>query len=145
MTIRFLTPEGMTPWLAKVAESSRVLAPRKEGKSVVFRQWTAEDGDPLLAKATISPKAVVLPPCETLVEYKTVKDENNLADVKLVLNAPIEAEPTLLFACRPCDTRGIVAKLFDGYKPGTDADAVPPFLGFEVEEKNIKEHHIEGA
>ena len=41
----------------------------------------------------------------------------------------------VLFAC-------IVGKLFDGYKPGTDINAVPPFLGFEPEEKNIKEHQI---
>lgn len=38
----------------------------------------------------------------------------------------------------------IVNKLFE-YAPGMDATAVPPLLGFEPEEKNITERHIEGA
>ena len=42
-------------------------------------------------------------------------------------------------------TGRIVQRLFDGYQPGTNADAIPPFLGYEVEEKNIPEHHIERA
>ncbi len=33
----------------------------------------------------------------------------------------------------------IVSDIFDGYKAGMKADAVPPLLGYEVEEKNIKE------
>ena len=37
-----------------------------------------------------------------------------------------------------------VKKLFE-YAPGMDENAVPPLLGFELEEKNIHEHHIEGA
>ena len=32
-----------------------------------------------------------------------------------------------------------VGQLFDGYKPGVDPEAVPPMLGYEVEEKNIHE------
>ncbi len=32
-----------------------------------------------------------------------------------------------------------VAKLFDGYRPGKDPEALPPLLGYEVEEKNIHE------
>ena len=32
-----------------------------------------------------------------------------------------------------------VAQLFDGYKPGLDPEAVPPLLGYELEEKNIHE------
>ncbi len=32
-----------------------------------------------------------------------------------------------------------LGQLFDGYKAGMKADAVPPLLGYEVEEKNIKE------
>ena len=38
----------------------------------------------------------------------------------------------------------VVKKLFE-YAPGMDVDAVPPLLGFQLEEKNIHEHHIEGA
>lgn len=38
----------------------------------------------------------------------------------------------------------VVKKLFE-YAPGMDENAVPPLLGFELEEKNIHERHIEGA
>ena len=35
-----------------------------------------------------------------------------------------------------------VAELFDGYKSGTDPEATPPLLGYEVEEKNIKQREL---
>ncbi|MEG2004613.1 MAG: hydrogenase iron-sulfur subunit [Bilophila sp.] len=38
----------------------------------------------------------------------------------------------------------VVKKLFE-YAPGMDETAVPPLLGFQLEEKNIHERHIEGA
>jgi ferredoxin len=38
----------------------------------------------------------------------------------------------------------IVNRLFD-YEAGRDAAALPPLLGFEVQERNIQEHHIKGA
>lgn len=109
MTPRFLKSDGLVDWLAKVAESRRVLAPKKEGKSIVFRPWNKADGAPLLAKATISPKGVVFPACETLMDIKSTKDAENPAKANITLAVPAAAEPTLLFACRPCDARGIFA------------------------------------
>ena len=38
----------------------------------------------------------------------------------------------------------IVNRLF-GYEAGRDIAALPPLLGFEVQERNIQEHHIGGA
>lgn len=38
----------------------------------------------------------------------------------------------------------VMKKLFE-YAPGMDVNATPPLLGFEVEEKHIQDHHIEGA
>ncbi len=109
MTIRFLAADGLASWLAKVAQTRRVLAPRKEGKAVLFRTWKEGDPAPELAKSSISPKGAIFPACETLAKYKTTKDENDLAKVSLSLEAPTEAEPTLLFGCRSCDARGLVA------------------------------------
>ncbi len=42
-------------------------------------------------------------------------------------------------------TGRIVRRLFDGYVPGTDATAVPPFLTFRTEEPAIPERRIEGV
>lgn len=59
-----------------------------------------------LEKATVPPKAAVLPQCETLVSYKKSKDPENPERVTMSLDDSIEAQPTVVFACRPCDARG---------------------------------------
>ncbi len=105
---RFLAADGMASWLADVAKTHKVFAPKKEGKSVVFRQWTADSEAPILDKATVSPKGVVLPSSETLFTFKTEKDAENLAKTELKLDNAFAAEPTVIFACRSCDTRGFV-------------------------------------
>ena len=68
----FATPKELTGWLSKLASSKRVLAPRQEGPSVVFRAYTAEeladaDVNALLKRSYSSPKQAILPQCETLV------------------------------------------------------------------------------
>ena len=54
--IRFLAADKLASWLAEVAASRQVLAPRQEGKAVVFRPLVAGE-TPSLARATVSPKA----------------------------------------------------------------------------------------
>ena len=66
--IRFLAADKLASWLAEVAASRQVLAPRQEGKAVVFRPLVAGE-TPSLARATVSPKAAVFPACETLVRH----------------------------------------------------------------------------
>ena len=112
-SLLFATPKELTGWLAKLASGYRVLAPRKEGPSVVYRPWTAgqlasADMDALLRRATASPKQAMLPQCETLVAFKSVKDEADASKLTTTLENPCKAEPTVLFGCRPCDARGFV-------------------------------------
>ncbi len=109
MTICFLATEGLVPWLAKLAQNYRVFAPRREGKAIIFRPWKEGDKAPVPLKATVAPKGVMFPACETLVSYKTTKDPQQLDKVSLTLKAPVKAEPTVLFGCRSCDARGFVA------------------------------------
>lgn len=112
-SLLFATPKELTGWLAKLASGHRVLAPRQEGPSVVYRPQTAEqlasaDIDALLRRATASPKQAMLPQCETLVTFKSVKDAEDPSKLTTTLEAPADAEPTVLFGCRPCDARGFV-------------------------------------
>lgn len=112
-SLLFATPKELTGWLAKLASGHRVLAPRQEGPSVVYRPQTAEqlasaDIDALLRRATASPKQAMLPQCETLVTFKSVKDAEDPAKLTTTLEVPADAEPTVLFGCRPCDARGFV-------------------------------------
>ena len=109
MTTCFLASDGLASWLAKIAQTRRVLAPHKEGKAVLFREWKEGDPAPELAKSTISPKGAIIPACETLVKYQITKDPENLSKRSLALAAPTEATPTVLFGCRACDARGLVA------------------------------------
>ena len=39
----FATPKELTGWLSKLASGKRVMAPRQEGPSVVFRAYTAKE------------------------------------------------------------------------------------------------------
>lgn len=105
--IRFLAADALASWLAEVAASRQVLAPRQEGKAVVFRPLVAGE-TPVLARATVSPKAAVLPPCETLVHFSGTKDPENPAKVDIKLDDTPDAPARLLFGCRSCDARGFV-------------------------------------
>lgn len=112
-SLLFATPKELTGWLAKIASGYRVLAPRQEGPSVVYRPQSAEelasaDIDALLRRATASPKQAMLPQCETLVTFKSVKDAEDASKLTTTLENPCVAEPTVLFGCRPCDARGFV-------------------------------------
>lgn len=106
--VRFLAHGELVSWLTRVAESRRVLAPRKEGTAVVFKPWTAADGEPLTDKATVSPKGALIPSSETLFTIKSTKDPENLASQSLELKETIAAEPTVVFAGRACDARGML-------------------------------------
>ena len=105
--IRFLATDALSGWLADIAASRRVLAPRQEGKAVVFRDLVPGE-TPSLARATVSPKAAVLPACETLVRFTGTKDPENPAKVSVQLEALPEAVPTVVFGGRSCDARGFV-------------------------------------
>ena len=103
--IRFLAADKLASWLAEVAASHQVLAPRKEGKAVVFRPLAAGE-TPSLDRATVSPKAAVLPPCETLVRFTGTKDPENLGKINMTLDDTPDAPARVVFGCRSCDARG---------------------------------------
>lgn len=112
-SLLFATPKELTGWLARLAASYRVLAPRQEGPSVVYRPHTAEqlasaDVEALLRRTTSSPKQAVLPQCETLVKFTSVKNADDPSKLTTTVENPCQADPTVLFGCRPCDARGFV-------------------------------------
>ncbi len=111
----FAQSPAIVAWLKSLAQDARLLAPRKQGKAVLFKQYsldelaTLAELAPLLERATSSPKAAVMPASETLVSFHSVKKPEEPALLDTTLSAPCcEAEPTVLFGCRPCDARGFV-------------------------------------
>ena len=103
--IRFLAADKLASWLAEVAASRQVLAPRQEGKAVVFRPLVAGE-TPSLARATVSPKAAVFPACETLIRFTGTKDPENPAKLDIKLDDTPDAPARMVFGCRSCDARG---------------------------------------
>lgn len=99
-TFYFAAPDALLGWLKKLAADYRVLAPRREGRSVMFRPRTADeltDMDELLRRATASPKGAVIPHSETLVRFSSTKDAENPARLDTTLDAPCGDVPTVLF------------------------------------------------
>ena len=112
-TLRYVPSGGLAALAAALAARARLLAPAREGASVMFREYAG--GEPCLARATVSPKTAVLPACETLFTFAAARQAPEAGIVEaagkpaLVLSDGLEqnAAPTIIFACRPCDARGI--------------------------------------
>lgn len=106
--IRFVAIDGVSDLLRFLSQEARVLVPVEKAAtktSVVFEEWS--EGKPFtLDKATVPAKEAVLPQCEVLMTYTRVKDAEDPSKVSLQLDDTPTAEPTIVFACRPCDARG---------------------------------------
>ncbi|MDR0466972.1 MAG: 4Fe-4S dicluster domain-containing protein [Deltaproteobacteria bacterium] len=108
--LRYVPQDGLNGLAARLAARARLLAPTREGVSVMFREYAG--GELLLARATVSPKAAALPACETLFTFTSAKesaekDADKVAGKPaLALSVRQDASPTVIFACRPCDARG---------------------------------------
>ncbi len=89
-------------------QEQRILVPVLQPavkESVVFKPWQLGMAF-TLKKATVPPKEAVLPPCETLVQYKRTKNPENPAELTLEVTEETHCQPTIVFGCRPCDARG---------------------------------------
>ncbi len=108
-TARFLKKDSLTEFLTWLGtyngEDYRVFTPTKQSKSVIFVPFSP-DNEICFDKASVSPKDIALPRCETLVSYKQTKNAEDLGDISLSLDDTPTAKPSIIFACRPCDARG---------------------------------------
>lgn len=111
-TLRFITSAALPEFLTSLlrldndGRQPRVLVPALQGQAVVFTPY-APGREVTLDKATVSPKAAVLPPEETLLRYRRVKEERDPASVRLELeDLSASAQPVIIVGCRPCDARG---------------------------------------
>ena len=109
--LRYVPNDGLNGLAAGLAARARLLVPTREGACVMFREYAG--GELCLSRATTSPKAAVLPACETLFTFagskeSAEKDAGKVAGKPvLVLSAGQKASPVVIFACRPCDAKGI--------------------------------------
>lgn len=102
---------GLLTWLKSLAGQARLLAPRSQGPSVLFRPYKAEEIEdlaPMLRRTTASPKETILPRSEILVRFRAEKDPEDPGKLNQELEVPEMAQPSILFGGRPCDARGFV-------------------------------------
>ena len=119
MSTRFVSADALPGFVQALSEGSarRILAPVVQGQAVVFAPWSPDT--PLcLERPHTSPKAALLPQCETLITYERRKEDGC---ARLAVEARPEATPTVIFGCRPCDARGL-AVLDRPYLQGPYAD-----------------------
>lgn len=106
----FVAKDGLDKFLDALSSiGMKVLAPMDRPAtakpSVVFAAW--QKGMAFtLAKATVPPKEAVLPECETLFSFKKRASPEGPEKSWIQLSEPQDSEPTVIFACRPCDARG---------------------------------------
>lgn len=117
--MKFIAQADLPAWLAELASSMRVVAPRTEGNAVVYREYDAEKGIEFARKPTESAKHVLFPRSEELFsfEYKRPafavpekgKEGEDLPDAsqKLVVTQPEEPEQTVIFGMLGCDAGGV--------------------------------------
>ena len=107
----FAPTDGLSAFLDSLSQKGhRVLAPAERPASaktsIVFAP--RQKGDPIcLAKATVPPRAAVLPQSETLMSFRKIRKEDGGRDWEVAPGKGAgEAESTVVFACRPCDAKG---------------------------------------
>lgn len=125
MITRYFPADALTKVVASMADERRVLIPVTQPavkNSVIFAPFSA--GMTVeLHKASVAPKEAVLPQCETLLTYSKQKDAEDPSKVNLVLDDKPQAQPTIVFGCRPCDARGFA--VLD--RPYLDGPFVDPY------------------
>lgn len=115
---RYLDHDKLSVWLGALTGRMRVLAPIRHGDALVFAPYTPDAQLDLVRQATAPPKGVVFPAGEDLLRYRYQKNPAQPGQVDVKLLPVMEPEPTLVFGCRPCDTRGfsIFDRVYTGQK-----------------------------
>ncbi|MDL2209739.1 4Fe-4S dicluster domain-containing protein [Desulfovibrio sp. OttesenSCG-928-O18] len=116
--MKFIAQADLPAWLAELASSMRVVAPRIEGNTVVYRDYDAEKGIELTRKPTESAKHVLFPRSEELFSFaykrpafgipekgQAVDDTSEV--MKLEVSTPADPAPTVIFGMTGCDAGSV--------------------------------------
>ncbi len=116
---KFIAHADLAAWLNELAALHRVVAPRAEGASVVYRDLDPEKPLELFRKPTESAKHVLFPRSEELFSFAYKKpafgigkagaknDEQPTEPPKLEVTPPADPVPTIIFGMPGCDAGGV--------------------------------------
>lgn len=137
---RFLQYARLPEWLTALSRRGRLLVPREEGGSVVYRLYAEGDGPMTPVDSTASPKAAILPASRELFRFEKTRDPEcpERQELRLVPDtgggmvqerkgeptaavSPAEGrardgEPTIVFGARPCGVGGfaVLDRIYQG-------------------------------
>jgi len=103
---KLLKKESVGPLMAVLRDSgSRIIAPQSVGSApgAWYRELGPEDELDLEHLTTLSPKSAFLPMVEEILRFRNEGKRIVIDDCK------IQAQPTVIFGSRPCDTRALHA------------------------------------
>ncbi len=112
----FIATDAVPAWLAELAATRTVYAPRREGAAVVYRPWKKGDALELAQRPTESAKHTVFPRAEELFRFRYAGDPEVAGRKNLTLKEPEEPGPAVVFGALSCDARGFFAfdPVYDG-------------------------------
>ena len=113
---KFISYDDLPVWLAELAASQTVYAPRREGQAVVYRPFRDGDALEFSRRPTESAKHTVFPRSEGLFTFRKEGDPEAPNNRKLTLTEPEEPGKAVVFGVLSCDARGFFAfdPVYDG-------------------------------
>ena len=118
---KYILKSDLPAWFSELSASRRVMTPRAEGNSVVYRDYDPEKGLELGRKATESAKHALFPRSEELFSFRRVRPpfgiqklgeaeavaEEEAPALELKVQEPAEPTPTVVFGLLGCDAGGV--------------------------------------
>jgi len=103
----FLAQDGVNAWLARLTEQMRVMVPVREGNAVVYAEFDPDKPFVLGCQTAASPKHVVFPQNEYLLEYRLARDADDQGHRAVEIKATYPEQATFVFGTNPCGARGL--------------------------------------
>ncbi|WP_462326245.1 4Fe-4S dicluster domain-containing protein [Desulfobaculum sp.] len=106
MSTRFLAHDDIVPWLSRMGQDHRVIAPMREGAAVVFRQHDGSSMPELETLPSMPPKDAIFPQTEVLFRFRIRRDTEHDGNAQVDLQPTVSEDRVLIFGTPPCGARG---------------------------------------
>lgn len=103
----YLAHDALNGWLSGLAERMRVMVPVREGSAVVYGDFDSGKAMVLDSQTAASPKSVIFPQNEFLMEFKLSRDTDEGGHRAIELKVDMPDQETFVFGSNPCGARGI--------------------------------------
>jgi len=112
---RYIAYDKLMPWLLRLTDARRVLAPTRVGGKTLFSTLRQDSQLDLEGLADDSAKSALLPRCEPLLEFHYSKSGDIPSRTELEVREILPGQETFLFGVRPCDAKGftVFSRVYD--------------------------------